>query len=259
MASSIKVGLQIYSVREAFDEDPAGTLKAVAAMGYEGVEFTLGSLKKPPEYYRDALAEVGLACFGCLTSWNDVQPDTIARTITINRALGSPFIIIGSVPTQLVSTPGDADRAVAYMVKTQRIINGEGFAAGYHNHDSDFFNAVGGKTFFEHVFDDTPDDFVMLLDTGNALAAGFDSVALINKYPGRSPFLHIKGYSKAKEYLAYIGDDDFDWPSVIRCAAEVGGARTFSVEFGKRGGYDPFERAQTSLDRIRAYLRQEVG
>ena len=44
------------------------------------------------------------------------------------------------------------------------------------------------------------------------------SEELLKKYPGRSRVLHIKWYSKEKKYLAYIGQDDFDWESVIRCA-----------------------------------------
>lgn len=251
---TVRVGLQIHSLREDFAEKPAETLARIAEMGYEGVEFTLGSIRSDPARFRELLAANGLACFGCLTGWQDVQPESIAETIACNRALGSPFIVIGSVPTKLVSTPAEVGQVIAQMGVVQRAIQAEGFATGYHNHDSDFTHVVGGKTFFEQVFDATDEDFVMLLDTGNALAAGFESIPLLEKYPRRSPFLHIKGFSQEKRYLAYIGEDDFDWPAVIRCAIAVGGARTFSIEFGARGDYDPYERAQTSLNRVRAYL-----
>jgi sugar phosphate isomerase/epimerase len=250
----VQIGLQIHSLREDFAARPAETLASIAAMGYEGVEFTLGSIRSDPARYRDLLAEHGLACFGCLTSWQDVQPEALAETIACNRALGSPFIVIGSVPTKLVPTLAEVKQVVARMGEAQRAIQGEGFVTGYHNHDSDFLHVVDGKPFFEHVFDQTPEDFVMLLDTGNALAAGYESIPLLRKYPRRSPFLHIKGYAKEQGYLAYIGDDDFDWPAVLRCAIETGGARTFSIEFGARGDYDPHERAKTSLDRVKAVL-----
>ena len=36
---SIPIGLQLYSIREDWAKDQAGTLTAVAAMGYSGVEF----------------------------------------------------------------------------------------------------------------------------------------------------------------------------------------------------------------------------
>ncbi len=38
-ARSIPVGLELYSVRQALKQDPEGTLRAVAKMGYRAVEF----------------------------------------------------------------------------------------------------------------------------------------------------------------------------------------------------------------------------
>jgi hypothetical protein len=38
-ASTIPVGLEMYSVRNALSKDPMGTVRAVAEVGYQGVEF----------------------------------------------------------------------------------------------------------------------------------------------------------------------------------------------------------------------------
>jgi len=38
-AKSIPAGLELYSVREELKRDPEGTVRAVAEMGYQGVEF----------------------------------------------------------------------------------------------------------------------------------------------------------------------------------------------------------------------------
>src|ERR1035438_524820 len=38
-STSIPVGLELYSVREALKKDPEGTVRAVAQMGYKVVEF----------------------------------------------------------------------------------------------------------------------------------------------------------------------------------------------------------------------------
>lgn len=38
-ATSIPVGLELYSVREELKGDPKATVRAVAGMGYHGVEF----------------------------------------------------------------------------------------------------------------------------------------------------------------------------------------------------------------------------
>ena len=41
VANSIPVGLELYSVRDALKQDPDGTVRTVAQMGYQAVEFYL--------------------------------------------------------------------------------------------------------------------------------------------------------------------------------------------------------------------------
>lgn len=247
-----KLGLQIHSVREAFAEDPLSTLRRVKDMGYHGVEFPLGAITaanegvadRPAEYYRELLERMGLECYGILTSWSAVQADRLEETLAFNDALGSPFLVIGSVPTAQVATMEQVRASIDTMKEVLTAINARGIVTGYHNHDSDFFHKVEGKTYFEHVFDAMPPEFVMLLDTGNAAAGGFDPIGLLEKYPHRSPFLHVKGHSAEKGYLAWIGQDDIDWKKLIAVAKTVGDSTVFDLEFGQRADYDPFERAE---------------
>lgn len=257
-----KLGIQAHSVREAFAEDPETTIKRLKKMGYTGLEIPMGPITSMNEdltgrnahFYKNILDENDMECYGLLTSWENIQPEHLRETIQYNKDIGSPFLVIGSVPEMLVKTMEDVQDTINYMLEVQKIINQEGIITGYHNHDTDFFNVIEGKTYFEHVFDNTPEDFVMLLDTGNAKAGGFDAIELLKKYPSRSPFLHIKGYSAEKGYLAYIGQDDFDWEEVIDCALKVGQSTVFDIEFGQRGDYDPFERAENSFNVVKQIL-----
>ncbi len=249
----VKLGLQIYSLREAFAENPVDTINKIAGMGYEGIEFA-HKMRESADFYRQILVEVEIECFGWLVGWDMVKPDVIMETIEYNRRLGSPFIVIGSIPTELISTKEELESVLNYMKTVQKMINDAGFYMGFHNHESDFLYKIDGKTLFEHIFDNMPESFIMLLDTGNAIAGGYNPAQLIQKHPHRSPFVHIKGYSKDKGYLAYIGDDDIDWIELIDAAICFGDVKSFSIEFGKRNGYDPFERAATSHERIRNLL-----
>lgn len=262
----VKIGLQIHSVREAFAENPWETLQKIREIGYTGIELAMPeitlenkeTLIETAETYKKAMEEIGLECYGVLIPWKNVQPDMLEQTIQYNQVLGSSFLVIGSVPTVFVETKEEITEVITYMQKLQKILETKGIVTGYHNHDSDFFHVIEGKTFFEHIFDAMPEDFVMLLDTGNALAAGYDTIPLLNKYPGRSSYLHIKGYSKEKGYLAYIGEDDFDWLAVIECAMKTGKARVFDIEFGQRGDYEPFERAQKGYEVVSGILQKVV-
>ena len=256
--NKLKLGLEAHSVREAFQAEPLETLKRVKEIGYTGVEIPSNLLKSrgegreplPVSYYKEALAMAGLECYGILTSWTDVSEENIATTISIGKELGAPLLAIGSVPIKYISTTDEAMSAVYRMQEVNRIMRSEGFVTGYHNHESDHTHMIEGKSFFEHVFDNMPEEFIMFLDTGNAAAGGADPIELIKKYPNRSPYLHIKGYSAADGYLAYVGRDDIDWVKLIDVAVRLGAAKVFDIEFGKRGEYDPFERAKDSFDII---------
>ena len=261
-----KIGLQLHSLREDFKADPARTLYTIREMGYTGVEMPIGSVTQMKEglgelsaaAYRRMFKEADLECYGVLASWDLVGEENLERTIAYNLELGSPFLVIGAVPENLLVDEATADRAVEHMNRIIEPIKAAGLITGYHNHASDFENTPGGYSFYERVLNNTPQEFVMLLDTGNAMAGGGDCYSLFEKYPARSPFLHIKGYSAKEDYLANIGSDDFDWPRLLRLAYEVGGARTVSVEFGKRGDYVPAERAARLLKTLHAML-DEIG
>ncbi len=254
--SKYKLGLQMHAVREDFAENPAQTLKKVAAMGYNGVEFHYPALNRTPEEYNQMLADAGIECYGTLVSWPDLQPDKLAETMEKHRKIGTNKIIIGSVqPTVLDSEPDMPKKVVAYMNELYEILTREGFMTGYHNHDHDFTYTYNGQTFFEYVMDNTPKGFLMVLDTGNAYAGGGDPLALLKKYPDRTPILHIKGYSKASGYTTPVWESDLDWDSIIAQATEHG-AEFLDIEFGARSDYIPLERAEKSATWLAAKIEE---
>src|SRR4051794_19457759 len=59
----VLVGLQLYSVRDDCAKDLPGVLKAVAKMGYTGVEFA-GYYGRTAQELREMLDSNGLKCYG---------------------------------------------------------------------------------------------------------------------------------------------------------------------------------------------------
>lgn len=259
----VKIGIELYSLMPEFLAEPEETLAKIKAMGYTGVEFPMfmvrskeePTVRKPAAMYREMMKKAGLECYGLLVSWIDVQPDIIDSTIEYCKELGSPFLIIGSVPRDNVPDAESANKAIDYMFELQKKINAAGLPTGYHNHDSDFFNVIDGKTFFEHIFDRASEDFIMLLDTGNAHAGGASSFELLKKYPHRSPYFHIKGYSEAEGYRAFVGRDDYDWKALLELAATTGDAKIFNIEFSTKEDIDSWERARFSLEAVEKAMK----
>lgn len=247
----VKKSLQIHSVREAFEENPAEALKRVKAMGYEGVELNYPAMKKagrPAALYAEALKDAGLKCFSFMISLEHVETDGLDYIIEYAKTLGTETMVIGAVNfRQLKEEPGYAQKALELIKMAAEAFEKAGFVTGYHNHDSDQYVVDGEKTFLEYLMSNTPNSFVMMLDTGNMLAGGGDPIAMVKKFPGRSPIVHIKGYGQAEGYTTPVWDSEIDWKEMIKTAVELGGTKIMSIEFGKRGDYEPFDRAEKSF------------
>jgi sugar phosphate isomerase/epimerase len=99
----IPIGLELYSVRQDFARDPLGTLKAVAAMGYEGVEFA-GPPALSGTLLRAMLDETGLVCCGWHTPYQMVQDDALDATIALNKTVGNRRVIVPGFPHELVDS-----------------------------------------------------------------------------------------------------------------------------------------------------------
>lgn len=69
---ALKIGLQLYTVRDNTEKDFEGTLRAVAAMGYEGVEFAgYGGISA--EEMKALLTELNLTAIGSHISLEQLE------------------------------------------------------------------------------------------------------------------------------------------------------------------------------------------
>lgn len=244
----IRLGLQTHAVREAFDADPVKTIHRIAQMGYEGVELNCWTIREDPQFYLDALKDAGLECFSCMATWEQLKRENLQNTVRLCKGLGIRDMILGSVEAEpLKNDPAYPLQAITYMNELRDRLAQAGIRTGYHSHDMDSIRTMPGKSFYEQVMENTPEDFCMVVDTGNTMAGGDDPVALLRQFPGRSPILHIKGYSQKKGYLTPVWESDADSTQLLNTAIDLGGTRIMVIEFGTRGDYEPFERAEKSL------------
>jgi sugar phosphate isomerase/epimerase len=256
--SHLPVGLELYSVREDFEKDPEKTLKKLSTMGYNGVEFFGKEFRLfPAERIRDALAVNGLECYGYLTGWDDMQLDSYEAVLEYNRVLGNKRIAIGAAPASMLNNRGDLKRVIDHLNVMHGIAKKSDFLFGYHNHHTDFV-MVDGVTAWDRIFENTPEDFLMVLDTGNALEGGARSIPILRKFPNRSPWIHVKPYKTGNQgHLTMIGEDSFDWPELIEACVETGGAKVLTIEYGQRQQYTPFFGAEICLKRLKIELEKE--
>ncbi len=249
---SIPVGLELYSVREALKKDLEGTLRAVAKMGYQAVEFYA-----PYHEWTDAQAkqtrklidELGLHCYSTHNNAEFFSAQNIDRTRDLNLALGCRYVVLAwSDPkTNLDGWKTLADTLNAAADK----LAPSGLKVGYHNHDAEW-KAVEGKRPMEVLAANTKPGIMLQLDVGTCVAAGADPVAWIRANPGRIRSIHCKDWSPDPnvEYKTLFGEGKADWKGIFQAAESVGGVEYYLVEQeGSR--YSELETAQRCLSAFR--------
>ncbi|MBN2450863.1 MAG: sugar phosphate isomerase/epimerase [Lentisphaeria bacterium] len=256
----IPIGLELYSVRQDFAADPLGTLKAVAAMGYEGVEFA-GPAKLSGAELGEMLRATGLVCCGWHTPYAAVQPDTLAATIALNQAVGNRYVIIPGLPGNLVQSLDDWVRMAGFFNQLAASLKPHGMLTGYHNHHTEFQVRDGGRP-WDAFFGNAAPDVIMQLDLGNAMHGGAEVMQILRDYPGRCQTIHLKPYSrKAAEtggghagFRPIIGDDDVPWNEVFRFCETAGRTEWYIVEY-ESDAYPPLEAVERCLKALKAMGR----
>lgn len=254
--ATLPIALELYSVRRELDEDPLGTLKAVADMGYQGVEFA-GPPKHGGDELRRMLDDAGLPCCGWHTPFDMLQDDRLATTVALNKAVGNPHLISPGIPAELRQSRADWLKVADFFNELAKKLADHGMDTGYHNHFVEF-EPLDGEQPWDTLFGNTGAGVIMQLDTGNALGGGADVVAILERYPGRATTVHLKPYSveagKDDPGLGYrplIGDDDIPWDDVFRLCETSGGTEWYIVEY-ESDAFPPLEAVDRCLKKLRA-------
>src|SRR2546429_1270712 len=98
-ASSIPVGLELYSVRKELQRDPQATVRVVAKMGYQCVEFYAPYFEwseDETKQMRKLLDDLGIRCFSTHNDHTYMTADNITRAADKNRILGCKYVVLAS-------------------------------------------------------------------------------------------------------------------------------------------------------------------
>jgi sugar phosphate isomerase/epimerase len=228
----VPVGLELYSVRNRLKEDLFGTVRAVAKMGYEGVEFFSPYFEWTPAQAREMRAllnDLGMPCLSTHNSNRAFDPDNIAKAIELNRILGSEFIVMASAGKVegLDGWKKVADKLNAAAEK----FKAAGLGSGFHNHAVEF-RPIDGVRPMDVLAKNTTKDVILQLDVGTCIQAGADPVAWIREHPGRTASIHLKDYSpqEGKGFRVLFGEGAAPWKQIFEAAESVGGAQHYLIE-----------------------------
>ena len=246
----VPVGLELFSVRDELMKDEMGTVRAVAKMGYEVVEYFAPYYSWTMEHAREVrklLDDLGIQCLSTHNNAGNFDAANLPKAIELNQIIGSKYIIMASAGRisgidgwkQL----GDKMTAVSAQLKPL------GMATGFHNHQTEW-RMIDGQRPMDVLAASTPAEFVLQFDVGTCVEAGADPIAWIKANPGRINSAHLKDYGAGdgpdRKYRVLFGEGDSPWKAIFEAAESVGGVEYYLIEQeGSR--FSSLETAQRCL------------
>jgi sugar phosphate isomerase/epimerase len=243
----IPIGLQLYSVREDCARNLPETLRSVADMGYEGVEFA-GYYDYSAEDLRKMLDDLGLRCCGTHTGLPTLLEDAFEATAEFNKTLENQYLIVPALPEESRSSRRAWQETAGLFDEIARKADRHGLRVGYHNHHIEF-HPLEGEVPWDTFFSNTSPDVVMQLDTGNCIHGGGDPVEYLERYPGRAATVHLKEYD-AENDKAVIGEGAVPWQKVFSLCESTGGTGWYIVE-QETYAHPPIECVRKCLENLK--------
>jgi sugar phosphate isomerase/epimerase len=187
-----RVGIQLYTLRDAAKQSLAETLAAIAAAGYTDVEMLGGmaNFGASPAQVKALLDKNRLRAPSTHVGTNVL--DQLDRALDEAHVIGHEYIVVASLPEDQAKTLDDyrrwADKFNEAGAKTRK----SGIWLGFHDEAWDF-KQVDGKVLYDELATRIDPKVVRLqLDTGNLGVAGGDPIEYMQRYRDKYWQFHIK-------------------------------------------------------------------
>ena len=245
----LPIGIQLYAVREPLQTDPAGTMKALARIGYREVE-AAGYGTYTAKDYRKFMDAAGLHCPSAHLGFK--KGIDFGPLFDEAHTLGASFATSSSMfPPAQPGKPAPFGAALGpdgfkYILDLMNDIGVKAKAAGlqyaYHNHSHEFELLPDGTPGYDYLLANTDHDLVKFeIDCGWMCAAGHDPAAYMNKYPGRFRMLHIKDFKPMSKSFTTassgprptgteLGTGFIDYKAIFAAAKKAGIVHMFAEQ-----------------------------
>ena len=264
-----KLGLQLYTLRAAMRQDVEGTLKRIAAMGYEevetygfdpeGVRFYGLAAKAFAQHLRDHNLTAPSGHYDLnrfVASSADDLKRYVDRCIEGAHAIGQAYIT-----WPLVDEGFRTIEKFKVVAERLNVAGGQikkaGLQLAYHNHDFEFVEQ-NGQIGYDIILKETDPALVKLQMDLYWIARGGSKLTpnqWFKQQPGRFVMWHVKDMHRTSRDYTEVGNGTIDftriWPD-----ASLAGLKHFFVEQGGNFTHDPFRSVADSAEYVkRVFLK----
>lgn len=265
LKKDMKIGIQLYSIREIIGKDVDGFLAKIAKAGYSDVETYGGQFfGLEPKAFRGLLKKNKLTSLSGHYGMdkfllNNGADDEVKILVEKAKGVGQEYLTVSSFSHKDVKTPGDYKRVAERFNKGGEICKKMGIKLGYHNHNTEFDPLNGGISGYDVLLKETdPALLKMELDLYWAVRGGQDPVEMFKKYPGRFEMWHVKDMDKSKSNRnTEIGNGSIDFKRIF-ANAKLSGMKHFYME-QENFDMDPIESITKSSSYIKHTLLKQLA
>jgi sugar phosphate isomerase/epimerase len=268
-----RLGVQLYSVRDAMGKDPAGSLKKLADIGYIHVEHANYINRKFYGYtakeFKKLLSDLALQMPSGHTvmtaqDWDTAKGDFTDKwkyTIEDAAEVGQRYVISPWLDESLRKDMDGLKRFMDQFNKCGELCKSHGMTFGYHNHNFEFTTIVGDSNLYDFILKNTDPNLVaQQMDVGNMLGAGGTALDLLKKYPGRFELMHVKDEIKSTTGggmdgydSTILGEGVMPVKDIVKTARKMGGTSQFIIEQESYQGKDPFDCVKIDLQTMKKW------
>lgn len=183
---TLKIALQLFSIRDETEKAFIETLQQVAEIGYQGVEFAgYGGLSSSE--LKKVLEDLKLEVCGSHVSYDDLS-NRLDEVITYNLEIGNKYIIC---PWYEFQSKEDYLQVAMVLKAAAEECKKHNLVIGFHNHATEFVE-YDGQRGLDFLLAKASEEVIVELDTYWVEYAGINPITYIEKYQERCDLLHIK-------------------------------------------------------------------
>src|SRR5216683_155348 len=231
------IGCQTWPVRDMIAKDFPGTIKQLAAAGFQMIELCspvgyndsgfAGLAKYKGAELRKILGDAGVGCVSSHFGIDELRKDQ-ARSIAWAKDVGLTQMLVPSLDGPKNPTMDDVKRAADEYNKMGEQAAKAGIQQGLHNEGFEL-SMVDGKRTYDLLLDLLDPKLVKFQFQVSTISRGYDAAEYFTKYPGRFMSMHVQGWSAEAKKIMPVGQDTLDWKKIFT-AAKTGGIKNYFVE-----------------------------
>jgi len=233
----LPIGCQTWPVRESIAKDFPGTLRELAAAGFQSIELCspvgyaddgfAGLAQYAPAEIRKILSDTGLLSISAHFGIGELRKDQPGR-IAWAKDLGLTQMIVPTLEGPKNPTLDDVKRAAEECNQMGQRAAQAGIQQGLHTEAFEI-SLVNGQRTYDVLLSLLDPELVKFQFQISTVRNGYDAAEYFTKYPGRFCSMHVQGWSEESKEIRPVGQDTLDWKKIFT-AARTGGVKNYFVE-----------------------------